>query len=128
MNKNKEGKCCDVIFIKNLKCQAIIGVYQKERIKKQPIVIDLEMFIDSLQTAALKEDLSLTINYKNTYYKILEKVKKNFFLLESLAEEIANFCLDYQIVKAVRVSVKKRKIFKLSDAVGVSVFRKKGEK
>ena len=124
--KDEEYKTSDIVFIKNLKCQAIIGIHSKERVRKQPIVIDLEIFINSsLQTAALRADINLTIDYEDIYYQVLAKIKNNFFLLESLAEEIALFCLDYQKVKAVRVSVRKSKIFKLSNAVGVSIFRKK---
>ena len=120
-----KNDCRDIIFVKNLKCKAIIGIYKKERVKKQPVIIDVEIGVSSLRNASLKEDINLTISYEEVYNRILEEVRRNFFLLESLAEAIANFCLEYKMALFVKVCVRKTKIFKLSNSVGISIFRSK---
>jgi dihydroneopterin aldolase len=50
----------------------------------------------------------------------------SFFLLEALAETIANTCLEFQQVQQVDVLVEKPGALRFARTVGVEISRKKG--
>ena len=53
----------DRIFITGLSIETIIGIYDWERIKRQRVILDLEMSAD-ISKAAATEDIENTLNYK----------------------------------------------------------------
>ena len=54
----------DIIFLKGLRIDTIIGIYDWERTTKQPIIIDLEISTD-IRQAATTDDIEQTTNYKS---------------------------------------------------------------
>jgi len=53
----------DIIFITDLRADAIIGIYDRERSVKQTISIDLELST-SVKQAAKTDNVNNTFNYK----------------------------------------------------------------
>lgn len=112
------------IGIKELKIEAFIGVYPEERKAKQDLIIDLEV---TPTTNVLKDDISSTINYE----KIVEICKKaasekTYFLIESLAEDILDRCLDSLPISQAFICLSKPRAFK--DASAAYVKMTKGKK
>ncbi len=114
----------DRIFIKNLTVLSRIGFTDRERQRKQKVIVDLEIFVD-LKDAGKTDDMDRTINYK----EILEKVRKiasgrEYKLLEHLAEEIASNLLESFAVERVDVTLKKAKYSK-SPIIGIGISRRR---
>ena len=79
----------DKVFIKNLKVEAIIGIFAWEREVKQVISIDLEMEFDN-KKAAKSDDIKDALDYKKVGKRITSFVKRSKYnLVERLAEQIA---------------------------------------
>ena len=98
----------DKIIIKNAKFKCNIGVTEKERGKKQEILIDAELFFNIKKN--LKDDIKNTVNYSEVH-KTIKNIaeKKECKLIETLAGNIAKKILsDYQIKKII-VKAKKPK-------------------
>ena len=53
----------DIIFMRELKVETFIGIYDWEQRVKQPVSIDFEMPAD-IARAASSDDIADTINYK----------------------------------------------------------------
>jgi dihydroneopterin aldolase len=111
------------IFIESLKVEAIIGVYDQERTKKQPLIIDIEMQYDSLQ-ASHSDNLDYALDYhalSNDIYAFVSA--SSYQLIEALAEAIANRILKNQLVKAVDIKLSKPQALDKADNVGIRISR-----
>jgi dihydroneopterin aldolase len=83
----------DKVYISELEIEAIIGIYEWEREKKQTISIDVEMGWDN-RAASAEDDISKALDYKSVAKRIIEFVESSeFFLVETLAEEIAGIVI-----------------------------------
>ncbi len=92
------------VFVRGLKLEAEIGVYDHEHGRRQPLVADVEMDI----AATGWERLADTINYE----VIAEKARRvaaegHFQLVEAFAERLGQLCLEDPRVVQVRVRVEK---------------------
>ena len=97
----------DRIIIKDAALFCNIGVASKERSRKQKIFVDAQLFLDT-RKAAKKDDLKFTINYSDVF-NLMKKIagKKEYNLIETLANDIAERILDEFKVGKVTVKVKK---------------------
>jgi len=112
----------DKVFIKNLVLPCNVGVSKEERIKKQNVVIDVEIQCD-LSQAAATGDLNKTINYYEIKEKVSAAVKGGEFkLLESLAETVASLVLNDPLSSGVTVAVKKEK-YSVNPELGIEIKR-----
>ena len=115
----------DCIFIKNLTCQAIIGVLPEERTSKQTLNIDLDIETDTSR-AALTADLALSVDYAKVAREVEElAVDAEAYLLETLAEDIAKYVLANKNAHAVTVSLDKPSAVSSTDTVGVRIYRER---
>ena len=79
----------DIIYIKDLRVQTIIGIFGWEREVRQEVSIDLEISFDC-KKAAKTDSIEDTIDYKKITKSIIKFVEESSFQLqESLAEGIA---------------------------------------
>lgn len=115
----------DTVFIKGLKIDAIIGVYEWEQAITQPLIFDVEMFA-SQQTSALSDDIADAINYKTVCERIavLSKTSK-VALLERLAQLVAEMILTEFSAQKVIVTIHKPTAIKNADSVGVKICRER---
>jgi FolB domain-containing protein len=115
----------DKILIKDLTLRCIIGVNESERREKQDVVINVILWSDFTK-ATETDNIDETVDYKKINKSIIGLVENSkFFLVETLAERIAQLCLQNERVRKVKVSVEKPGALRFARSVGVEVFRKK---
>jgi FolB domain-containing protein len=94
-----------------------------EREIQQTVTIDLDLDVD-LAEAGRKDDLNLTVDYKVVRDRVETLVtQSSFFLIEALAERIAEVCLEESGVHGVRVLVEKPGALRSTRTVGVEIIR-----
>jgi 7,8-dihydroneopterin aldolase/epimerase/oxygenase len=113
----------DKIFLRELTCEAIIGIYDWERRVKQTVVIDIEIPSD-VRRAAAADAIEATLNYKKVAKRILEFVAQSqFHLVETLAEHVALMVLKEFKLDWIRLTLNKPGAIRGSRDVGVIIER-----
>ncbi len=113
----------DIVYIKDLRVAAGIGIYDWEKAIKQQVRIDLEMAWDNSVPAA-SDCIDDALNYKLTAQKVIELVESQHHdLVERLAEDIAAMLMNEMKVPWLRLTVGKPGAVKQSKEVGVSIER-----
>lgn len=97
----------DKIIINEAHLLCNIGVSKEERKKKQEIIIDAELFLD-IKKASQTDDIKNAANYSEVYEFLKDAAqKKEYKLIETLAEEIAESILNKFPIEKITVRVKK---------------------
>lgn len=113
----------DRIYIRDLALRCVIGVYPEERREKQDVIINVTLGCDHAQ-AAVTDRIEHAVDYKAIKKRIIALVESSqFFLLETLAERIANVCLENARVQSATVCVDKPGALRFARSVGVEVTR-----
>jgi dihydroneopterin aldolase len=113
----------DIIFLRELAVETIIGIYDWERETKQTVYIDLAMATD-IRKAAASDAIEDTLDYKAVSKRIQAFVEESRFqLVETLAERIAGIVRDEFGVPWVRVTLNKRGAVSGAQDVGVMIER-----
>lgn len=113
----------DKIFLRELKVETIIGIWEWERKIRQTVIVDLEMSAD-IAKAAATDDVADTLNYKSVAKRIQSFVADSSFqLVETLAERIAEIIREEFGVAWVRVTVHKPGAIRGSRDVGIDIER-----
>ncbi|WP_066802050.1 dihydroneopterin aldolase [Moraxella oblonga] len=115
----------DVVFIKGLKINTHIGVYDWERAIKQALIVDCEMVCD-MTMASQTDDVAHAINYKTVcedIERLCHEIKAK--LLEKLAEEICVYLLANYPCQNITLTIHKPNAIKQADSVGVKIVRQK---
>ncbi len=113
----------DTIFIKNLRFEAIIGIYPHERTELQPMVINLEMAND-IRDAAKNNDLEASINYAAVSEAVIQFCQEaKAELLETLAENISEFLMTQFNIPGLRLEIGKPIAVAEAELVGVRIAR-----
>lgn len=95
------------ILLHGMKFMGRHGRDAEDRARTDPFVVDVEVEAD-LREAAAKDDLSLTVDYRDVHGLVKQTVEEeHFHLLESLAEKIAGRVLALARVQGVIVRVKR---------------------
>jgi dihydroneopterin aldolase/D-erythro-7,8-dihydroneopterin triphosphate epimerase len=113
----------DKIHIRDILLRCIIGIFEEERREKQDVVINITLHAD-LAEAGKTDDFATTLDYKAVVMRIVELVEgSSYFLLEALAEAIAQACLGFELVKQADVLVEKPGALDFARTVGVEISR-----
>ena len=97
----------DIISLKGMQVECVIGVWKWERQTRQKVIINLDMAID-IRKAAASDELADTLNYKGVSKRISSFVTDSEYnLVESLAEKIATILLKEFSIPWCRVQVEK---------------------
>lgn len=113
----------DIIFLRDLKVETVIGIYDWERRVKQTLILDLELAIDARQ-AARTDDIKHTLDYKNIAKRVGEYVGENQYrLVETLAEQLATMLIEEFHVPWLKVSISKPGAVRNAREVGVIIER-----
>ena len=113
----------DIIYIKDLRVQTIIGIFGWEREVRQEVSIDLEISFDC-KKAAKTDSIEDTIDYKTICKAVIKFVEgSSFQLQESLAEGIASLVKDQFNVKSIKLRVSKPGALKGAKDVGLIIHR-----
>ena len=114
----------DKIFVKNLRCDCIIGILPEERVKTQPLLVSMELGLD-LEKAAVSGELSRTSDYGRLSVRVKEYIiARKALLLEELAYELCN--LIETEFKPCYVKIRLDKPQALADAEGCGIEISKG--
>lgn len=113
----------DIVYIRSLQVETVIGIYDWEREIRQVVVLDLEMGTD-IRQAALTEDIESTLNYKSVCERLIEFISSSEFLLvETMAEEIAALVMQEFNVPWIKLSLGKPAAIPEAASVGVIIER-----
>lgn len=116
----------DIVFIKALRIETVIGIYEWEKQIRQPVVLDVEMAAD-VRRAARSDAISDALDYKAVSKRLKQLVADSRFdLVETLAERCATAIREEFRVPWVRLSV--NKVGAVTDAEGVGVIIERGER
>jgi len=116
----------DIVFLRELRIETVIGIYDWEREIKQPLVLDLEMGTD-VRKGAATDRIEDALDYKAVAKRLIQFVgESRFQLVETMAERCAEIILNEFNVPWVRLSV--NKIGAVTGARDVGVLIERGEK
>lgn len=97
----------DTITLQGIHAQCILGCYQDERRQKRDVFIDVTMQT-AITRAAQSDCLNDAINYDALVQALLDFTEQSQFqLIETLAERLAQLCLELTTAHAVTLSVTK---------------------
>jgi len=113
----------DIIFIRDLEVETVIGIYDWERKIKQKLSFDLDMATD-IRQAAKSDKIDDTLNYKAVAKRIISFVEQSQYeLVESLAEKICAIIMAEFNVPWVKLTLHKLGAVTGSKSVGVIIER-----
>lgn len=113
----------DIVYIRGLRIDATIGIYEWERRIKQTLVFDLEMGSD-IARAAASDDIEDTLNYKAVAKRLSAFVgASEFLLVEKLAEECAQLVRKEFAVSWVKLTLNKKGALRGASDVGIIIER-----
>lgn len=113
----------DIVYIRELEIETIIGIYDWEREQKQVVSLDLEMGTN-ISLAAQSEDIENTLDYKAVAKRLIEFIEgSEFFLVETMAEKIAQIVMAEFSVPWLRLRLGKPGAVTGSKDVGVIIER-----
>lgn len=116
----------DIVFIRDLRIETVIGIYDWEREIKQTVILDLEMGAD-VARAASSDHIDDTLDYKSVAKRLIGFVEASEFqLVETLAERCAQIVREEFGVQWVRLTL--NKIGAVSGARDVGVVIERGER
>jgi len=117
----------DTIFLRDLRVETVIGIWDWERKIRQMVSIDLELAADIRQAAAT-DNIDDALDYKAVAKRVQQFVAESSFrLVETLAERIAALILDEFPVPSVQVRVNKPGAIRGARDVGVLIRRSRLE-
>ncbi|MFE6778175.1 dihydroneopterin aldolase [Streptomyces sp. NPDC057702] len=97
----------DRVALRGLRARGHHGVFPEEREKGQTFVVDLVLGLDT-RPAAADDDLTKTVHYGVVAEQVVAEVAgEPVDLIETLAERIAQRCLEHAVVREVEVVVHK---------------------
>jgi dihydroneopterin aldolase len=113
----------DIIFLRGLQVDTVIGIYDWERTIRQTIVLNLEMGTD-IRKAAETDDIAHTLDYKAVSKRVISFVEaSDFLLVERLAERITQIIIDEFNVPWVRLTLNKKGAISGASDVGILIER-----
>lgn len=117
----------DRIHIRELHARCIVGIFPHEREVRQDVFLNITLEAD-LKKACRSDRIEDTVDYKGLKRAILEMVEQSeFYLIERLAEAVAEICLGHPAVERVTVSVDKPGALRFARSVAVEIQRSRGQ-
>src|SRR5574340_239315 len=112
----------DSVFIRDLRVETVVGIYDWERRIRQIVSLDLDMSTD-IRRAAGSDRIEDTLDYKAVAKRVAQFVSAaQFQLVETLAEKVAALVLDEFKVTQVKVTLHKPGAVSGSKSVGDNKF------
>lgn len=113
----------DIVYIRDLKVDTIIGIYDWEREVRQMVSLDLEMAFD-IAEAARTDNIEHTLNYKAVAKRLIAFIEgSEFMLVETMAEKAATIVRQEFNVPWLRLRLSKPGAVRGSRDVGVIIER-----
>ena len=113
----------DTVFIRQLRADTVIGVYDWERNVRQSVVLDLEMATDN-RRAAVSDEIGDALDYAAISARVLSFINgSEFQLIETMAEQVAAIVLGEFGVPWLRLRLAKPGAVAQAQEVGVVIER-----
>lgn len=113
----------DLIYIRDLRVETVIGLFEWERRIPQVLVLDLMMRTD-IRKAAATDSIEDTLDYKSVSKRVVSFIKASEYqLVESLAESVAKLIIQDFSVPWLRLEVNKTGALRGARDVGVIIER-----
>ena len=113
----------DIIFIRELRAEAWIGIYEWEKLRPQTLDFNLDIGLDT-HRAGESDNIRDTVDYGKVVERIHADLKvQHFKLLEALAEHISQVILHDFKAQWVKISVAKIAHIRGVKLVGVTITR-----
>jgi len=113
----------DIVFLRDLRIDTVIGIYGWERRTRQTLIFDLEMSAD-IARAAATDNIEDTLYYKSVAKRLIQFVSESDFqLVETLAERCAEIIRKEYGVRWVRLTLNKKGAVRGATDVGVIIER-----
>jgi dihydroneopterin aldolase len=113
----------DIVYIRELEIETIIGIYDWERQVKQRVSLNIEMGAD-IARAARTDAIEDTLNYKAVAKRLIDFISKSEFqLVETMAEQVAELVMREFSVPWLRLRLSKPGAVRGSRDVGVIIER-----
>jgi len=113
----------DTLFINELVVPCIIGVFDQERKEKQNVIISIALSVDT-QKAGQTDDIKDTVSYHDIAQEITTMVEvSHYYLLEKLAQAVADICLKNKRVEKVTVHIAKPNALKIAKSSAIEIIR-----
>jgi dihydroneopterin aldolase len=111
------------VFVRDLELSCLIGVHSHERLRRQRVRINLDLAVEE-GPEPVGDELANVVSYED----ILDRVRAiagagHINLVETLAERIAETCLEDARVRIARIRVEKLDVFGDAASVGVEIER-----
>ena len=122
-----DARVRDKVTIRDLKVDCVIGIQPKERVMRQLVILNITMWCDHSK-AARSDDIDDTVDYKILKDRLVEDIgETEYFLIERMAERIAEICLADARVGRVVVTVDKPGALTGARSVAVEVDRQRDD-
>ena len=113
----------DIVFIRGLQADTVIGVYDWERKVRQTVVLDLELATDNRRAAA-SDSIVDAVDYAAISARVLSFIEgSKFRLIETMAEQVAAIVLEEFSVPWLRLRLAKPGAVASATDVGVLIER-----
>ena len=113
----------DIVFIRELQIETVIGIYDWERKIKQTISLDIDMASD-IKKSANTDNIDDTLSYKTVAKRLIAFVEESEYeLVESLAEKICQIIREEFSVPWVKLTLHKPGAVRGAKSVGVIIER-----
>ena len=113
----------DIVYIRELEIRTIIGIYDWERAQQQIVSLDLEMGSD-IAKAAATDTIENALDYKAVAKRLINFIENSeFYLVETMAEQVAEIVLKEFNVPWVKLRLGKPGAVTGSKDVGVIIER-----
>lgn len=113
----------DIVYIRDLRIDTIIGIYEWEREVRQTVSLDLEMSAD-IRKAAQTDDIEFALNYKSVAKRLIAFIEgSEFQLVETMAEQVCEIVRNEFDVQWVKLRLSKPGALRQSHDVGLIIER-----
>lgn len=115
----------DKVLVKDLRLMMNIGVTRQERSEKQPVVVNLELCVRPNQNWKNDsiDDVLSYVDIKDGIQSLAQM--REFRLVETFAEYIAEFCLSFDECVSAFVNIEKPEVLQDVESVGICIYRSK---
>jgi dihydroneopterin aldolase len=116
----------DIVYIRDLQIETVIGIYDWEREIKQTVSLDIDMAAD-IRKAAESDNIQDTLSYNTVAKRLIEFISgSEFLLVEAMAEECGQIVMNEFNVPWLKLKLSKPRAVLGARDVGVIIER--GEK
>jgi dihydroneopterin aldolase len=114
----------DIIYIRGLRVETIIGINDRERTERQTVCLDLE-FATENRKAASCDRIEDARDYKAIKKRLVSFIEESrFHLIETLAERISEILISEFAIPWLRLRIGKPGALSGADDVGVIIERR----